>query len=347
MTKISRFTLAGIVLSLTLINITPSALGQIFVSMPGNGTIIQFTANGGTATNFASGLNVPEALAFYSAGLLYLANGNAGTIVKFPLIPTPGGSQTGSAFFSGLFTPIGLAFNNAGLLYVANANGSTIRTYPGGSIFANTGLNTPYGITFDTSSNLYVANGGDGTIEMFPASGSPSVFASSMSGLRDVAWNAGVLYVAGGGNTNSTIFEATATGNSTGTLHPSAFTGVTDSRGLAFDSAGNLYVASAGGSGNLTKFSSSGSVLWTVSLGSTPGYVAAQFECASAVMSIAQYAGVTVAGSIGCTYRVDYATNLTTPAWVPLTTNTLSSSPYLFIDTNVISGTRFYRAVAQ
>lgn len=338
---------AGIFLSLTAITFAPLARGQIFVSILDNNTIIQFTANGGTPTTFASGLNVPDGLAFDSAGLLYVANANAGTIVKFPSVPTPGGSQTGTAFFSGLFTPIGLAFNNAGLLYVANANGSTVRTYPGGSVFANTGLSTPYGITFDTAGNLYVANGGDNTIEMFPASGSPTVFASGLSGLRDVAWRAGVLYVAGGGSTNSTIFESTATGNSTGTLHPSAFTGVNDPRGLAFDSAGNLYVSGAGNSGTLKKFDSSGTVLWTASTGGTPGYIAAQFECAPAVMTIALYAGASISGSIGCTYEIDYTTNLSNPTWIPLATNTLSSNPYLFIDTNVVAGSRFYRAVTQ
>ena len=70
--------------------------------------------------------------------------------------------------------------------------------------------------------------------------------------------------------------------------------------------------------------------------------------CAPAVMNLAQYAGVTITGSIGCTYRIDYTTDLTAPVtWTPLTTNTLANSSYLFIDTNVISGIRFYRTVVQ
>lgn len=346
MTKTNRLTLTGIFLSLTAITFTPLAHGQVFVSIPGNNTILQFTT-AGVSTPFASGLNSPEGLTFDSTGFLYLANGNASTIVKFPSVPTPSISQTGATLYTGngLFTPIGLAFNNAGLLYVANGGASTVRTYPGGSGFASTGLNIPYGMTFDTSSNLYVANGGDNTIEMFSAGGSPSLFASGLTSLRDVAWRAGVLYVAGGGSTNSTIFQSTATGNSTGTLHPSVFTGVNDPRGLAFDSAGNLYVSSGGGT--LKKFDSSGNVLWTSSTGGTPGYIAAQFECSPAVMTIALYAGASVSGSIGCTYEIDYTTNLSNPAWIPLSTNTLLSSPYLFIDTNVVAGVRFYRAVTQ
>lgn len=71
-------------------------------------------------------------------------------------------------------------------------------------------------------------------------------------------------------------------------------------------------------------------------------------SCAPAVMSIAQYAGVTIAGSVGCTYRIDYTTSLSAPVtWTPLITNTLASSPFLYVDTNVVSGIRFYRTVVE
>ncbi len=75
-----------------------------------------------------------------------------------------------------------------------------------------------------------------------------------------------------------------------------------------------------------------------------------QCECDPAAINIALYAGLTIQGSIGCQYRIDYTTflnsnpNLT--VWTPLTTVTLTSSPYLFVDTTAVSGTRFYRAVA-
>ncbi|NBV23019.1 MAG: cell wall anchor protein [Proteobacteria bacterium] len=71
-------------------------------------------------------------------------------------------------------------------------------------------------------------------------------------------------------------------------------------------------------------------------------------HCAPPLLSLAQYAGVSVTGTVGCTYRIDYTTNLTAPVtWTPLVTNTLVSSPFLFIDTNVISGVRYYRAVVE
>ncbi|HEY5233723.1 MAG TPA: cell wall anchor protein [Verrucomicrobiae bacterium] len=83
--------------------------------------------------------------------------------------------------------------------------------------------------------------------------------------------------------------------------------------------------------------------------GSSSAYhnLAIASDCGPANMSIAQYAGVSISGSIGCTYEIDYTTNLNNPTWIPLVTNTLLSNPFLFIDTNVISGSRFYRAVTQ
>ncbi|HEY4414222.1 MAG TPA: hypothetical protein VGO57_00910, partial [Verrucomicrobiae bacterium] len=69
--------------------------------------------------------------------------------------------------------------------------------------------------------------------------------------------------------------------------------------------------------------------------------------CQPADLAIALYSGINLFGSIGCTYEIDYATNLANPTWLPLATNTLASSPFLFIDTNAISGVRFYRAITQ
>jgi len=70
--------------------------------------------------------------------------------------------------------------------------------------------------------------------------------------------------------------------------------------------------------------------------------------CAPASMSIAQYAGITVTGTIGCVYEIQYTTSLTPPvAWTTLTTVTLTSISYLHIDTTVPSGGRFYRVVSH
>ena len=60
-----------------------------------------------------------QALAFNSAGNLFVADQNSGNIYEF----TPGGVQ--STFASGLDYPYGLAFNSAGDLFVADDGTAT------------------------------------------------------------------------------------------------------------------------------------------------------------------------------------------------------------------------------
>lgn len=65
-----------------------------------------------------------------------------------------------------------------------------------------------------------------------------------------------------------------------------------------------------------------------------------------AITGINFYPVVLVSGNIGDTYRVDYATALAPTTWIPLSTNTLTTSPQLFLDSGSPgSNTRFYRAV--
>jgi hypothetical protein len=55
---------------------------------------------------------------------------------------------------------------------------------------------------------------------------------------------------------------------------------------------------------------------------------------------------VLLSGKIGDTYRVDYATSVAPTTWIPLSTNVLTASPELVVDTtSPRSNTRFYRAV--
>jgi hypothetical protein len=67
------------------------------------------------------------------------------------------------------------------------------------------------------------------------------------------------------------------------------------------------------------------------------------------LLNIDLYAGMQVAGSVGTVYRIESTTNLQgLPLWSPVTTFTLTTPPFWFIDTNAVgpSGSRFYRSVA-
>jgi hypothetical protein len=58
------------------------------------------------------------------------------------------------------------------------------------------------------------------------------------------------------------------------------------------------------------------------------------------------YAGVTVAGKVGTSYLVEYATALAPEVWLPLSSVTLTNTVQLVIDPSPLSGQakRFYRA---
>jgi DNA-binding beta-propeller fold protein YncE len=75
----------------------------LFAASLSDDAIYEFTPDG-TRSTFASGLNVPDALAFNSSGNLYVADYASGHIFEFTL----GGTQ--SAFASGL-GPMSLAFD--------------------------------------------------------------------------------------------------------------------------------------------------------------------------------------------------------------------------------------------
>lgn len=69
---------------------------------------------------------------------------------------------------------------------------------------------------------------------------------------------------------------------------------------------------------------------------------------AGPAVAIDTYAGITVSGSVGTTYAVEYATALAPETWLPLTTVTLTNATQLVFDPSPLSGQakRFYRAQA-
>jgi formylglycine-generating enzyme required for sulfatase activity len=61
-------------------------------------------------------------------------------------------------------------------------------------------------------------------------------------------------------------------------------------------------------------------------------------------LSLQSYAGLTITGTVGSNYVVQYSTNLSQTNWLTLTNLTLPNSPYLWVDTSTPeTGKRFYR----
>jgi hypothetical protein len=69
-------------------------------------------------------------------------------------------------------------------------------------------------------------------------------------------------------------------------------------------------------------------------------------EAALALTAINFYPVITITGKIGDTYRVDYSTEIAPATWISLSTNKLTISPQMIIDSSSpLSNTRFYRTV--
>ncbi len=156
----------------------------------------------------------------------------------------------------------------ADTLYVSTYS-STILKFASdgsGSLFYSGGLQGPMGLAFDGAGNLYVADRYTYEISKITPDGTRSVFANT--GLSQETWGLAFdgavnLYSANHGNNTVTKYAPDGSASvfaSTGLSRPSA---------LAFDQAGNLYVANEGtGSGYIEKFTADGAPVLFASTGS-------------------------------------------------------------------------------
>jgi hypothetical protein len=102
---------------------------------------------------------------------------------------------------------------------------------------------------------------------------------------------------------------------------------------------------------NLTSLSITNAGAYRVVVSSTAGGTVTSQDAILLLLSFGDlklYAGMTLAGTVGQRFRVDYtdAVNIATTNWLALTTVTLPFSPYLVIDpTSPSQSKRFYRAV--
>jgi sugar lactone lactonase YvrE len=231
---------------------------NVFVSFMGGDPAVQEYASQGivtTGTTFASGnLAGASGIAFDSEGNLYVANATNGTINEYTASGGNPPGLTNNVFYSGLNSPSDIAFDQFGNLYVAeNAGDDIVQITPGGSaaVFAS-GLANPSGLAFDSSGNLYVTvNGAPSTsyaIVKIAPSGSESIFV-----------------------------EANGTpGGPPGVGFGGPTPGLSNPQGLAFDGAGNLYVADYNND-VIDEFNSSGtseSIFASLPTGSNPHGIA-------------------------------------------------------------------------
>jgi sugar lactone lactonase YvrE len=254
------------------------AAGNLYVANYGNSTISKVTPTGTVSTFANSGLlGGPVGLAFDAAGNLYVANYINNTISKV----TPTGAV--SIFVSGgLSGPRNLAFDSAGSLYVFNGNNTISKIILSviegqafnGTVFHFTDadpaatasdytavvtLGDGNSVTLNSSGVVsgpagtggqIVADGGGFDVQLSYTYAQPlsnQTFSVQVTDVREVSTSAG-------NNTFNVAVAALTAGALTppyGTGVPTANTFlsgglISSPEGLAFDGAGNLYIANYG-----------------------------------------------------------------------------------------------------
>lgn len=182
---------------------------------------------------------------------LLVANNTANSHESILRFSATGECRGNFALTSHRAGPVGMAFDTHGILYVANHGNNTIHRYSSSGtdlgIFTSTGLNLPTGLAFNRAGQLVVCNYGDGSLNTYSATGEllSQISTSLLGPIALVLDSHDNIFVSTPNiGANSGVFRFSAAGNQS-TLFA---TGIDfDPRGLAFDEAGNLYVANQHG----------------------------------------------------------------------------------------------------
>jgi DNA-binding beta-propeller fold protein YncE len=318
-----------------------------------NGNFIQeFDTNGNNLFRFANpSLSDPQQMGFDSAGNLYVANLTFGTIEKFDtnavasIFAFPGGNPVGLAVDHSDNIYVTTPYNNQIVKYAPNGSGSVFATDDGTGLI----LNNPQDLTFDSLGNLYTINNNVNSLSKFDSSGHSSVFA----GYTDFYTHGPGLAVDSANNvyvlTNSTEIAkfspaavSTPFANDPGQSYTEA-----NAQGMAFDSAGNLYVANYY-DGTIEKFDPSGNGTIFASGLQTPTDIAIRRSSAIAfipTLKISQTGTNAVlswsTAAIG--YSLQSTTNLARPNWLPVSGTIFTNGASLMLTNGIKNSARFFR----
>jgi sugar lactone lactonase YvrE len=201
--------------------------GSVYVANVGDNTVVVLTPFG--SYTLATGFDEPTALAFDTAGNLYVANAGNGEVDEV----TSGGSVKPIASGFNFLSPVALTFDAAGNLYVASTGGDVDKVTPAGTVSTIlSGFELPQGLAFDGAGDLYVADGDANALYEMTPGGAVFPFASDFSNPDDLVVNGGNLYVANyAGGTVSKVSQSVSVPFSLGgtAVAGTDFSGVTGS----------------------------------------------------------------------------------------------------------------------
>ena len=275
---------------------TPAGLQYVVTRIAGNGTN-GFSGDGAAATS--GELSGPSGIALDGAHSLYIADqfnqrirqvpsstGNINTIAGTGTAGYAG--DTKAAISAQLSQPTGVILDSSGNYYIADAANNVIRevttagvinTVVGdnalGAGFAGdhgallaAALSAPSAMAFDSAGNLYIADTGNNRV-------------------RKVSFSSNII----------TTVAGTGTPNYSGDGFPAINAALNAPRGLAFDSAGNLYIADSGNHA-IRMVSASTQRISTVAGTGTLGYNGDNIPAATAQLNYPRGIALDSAGNI-------------------------------------------------
>ncbi len=258
---------------------TPASAAYIITSPPA--TVINTVAGTGVAGLFGSGglaksaqIGQISAIAIDSAGNKYLADSTnnvvwevvaaTGNISIVAGNGTPGFSGDGGPATSAqLYFPNGIAVDGSGNIYISDSNNSVVR-----EVVASTGLIKTFAGIYDQIGYLgHIGDGGPAALAYlnnprglaFDASGNLYIADFSNNEVRVVSAATGVI----------TSFAGNGNYNFSGEGGPASSAGLGQPNALAFDSVGNLYIASYT-KGRVCKVTAATGILTTVAGNGNP-----------------------------------------------------------------------------
>lgn len=333
-----------------------------------DGTVSTYAGNGtffeGYRTNISLSWGQVSALAMDRTDRIWIVmSGNYGGTTYLLAISTNGYVSIENGGLTNLNASSGICFDSGNNLYYSGGNriyryslgsatvtpiaGNGVADYFDGQGALFTAFNNPGAMACDPADNLYVWDAGNRRLRRIDPG----------QNVTTVAGNGGYYYPEDGVGTNA---------------------GFSSVSSLFYDRAGNLYFVSgscvrrmdaktnvttvagafypngyADGPGNEARFNNAGGgcfsygMIYVADSGNHRiRAIAANPQgqpVAPASLQLKTFPGLQITGVIGRTYQIQSSPNLNT--WTTVGTVLLNSSPYVWVDQNPVSGSKYYRAV--